>query len=83
MTDANAPYRSIGCSYYDRLEALAVRRTRCTLVFETEGTERSASGVITDLFVRDAAEYLRLDDGTEVRLDHLRSVDGVPVTYAC
>lgn len=83
MTDTPKPYRSIGCSYYDRLEAFATSRTRCSLVYTDEGTERSVDGVIVDLFARDGAEFLKLDNGTVIRLDRLRFVNGIPLTYAC
>ncbi len=71
MTD----YKPIDCSVHDRLEHFAVRRTPVTVRFaQADGTERERDGQINDLYARDGAEYLRMDDGTEVRLDHLREV---------
>jgi Rho-binding antiterminator len=75
-------YQNISCSYYDQLEAYAVKRTHCTIVY-TDAEELSISGVIVDVFARDGAEYLKLDNGTVIRLDHLVSINGVPVSNVC
>lgn len=73
MTDA---YRPIACGMHDRLESFAVLRTPCVVSFEfAEGEVRTVTGRIEDVFVRKGAEYLRMDDGTEIRLDRLRTVD--------
>lgn len=72
MTD----YRPIDCNVHDLLESFSVLRKRCRIDFETaDGTRRSVTGRITDIFTRDGAEYLRTDDGTEIRLDRLRTVE--------
>ncbi|MEW6061074.1 MAG: hypothetical protein AB1600_03940 [Bacteroidota bacterium] len=83
MKHDQMPYRSIGCSYYDQLEAFATQRTRCTISYEDTNGPQSAEGIIVDLFAKDGAEYLQLDNGTVIRLDHLHSVNGIPVNYAC
>jgi Rho-binding antiterminator len=69
-------YEPIDCGVHDRLEALAVTRVPCRVAFVTkEGEEREATGRILDVFARAGAEYLHLEDGTEIRLDRLRSVE--------
>jgi len=69
-------YEPIDCSVHDRLEALAVTRVPCRVAFLTkEGAAREATGRIVDVFTRGGAEYLQLEDGTEIRLDRLRSVE--------
>ncbi len=71
MTD----YQPIDCGVHDRLESYATLGSVCDVRFVApDGSERSASGRIVDVFARDGAEYLRLDDGTEIRLDRLRTV---------
>ena len=71
MTD----YRPIDCSVHDRLEHFAVGRTLLNVRFvSADGAEQDRDGRIVDLYARDGAEYLRLDDGTAIRLDHLREV---------
>ena len=81
MTDA--PYAPIDCSFYDRLEHWAIRRTSVEVVWTDEGTERRTTARIADVFARAGADYLRLDDGTEVRLDRLVTVDGLALPKAC
>ena len=69
-------YEPIDCSVHDRLEALAVTGAPCRITFVTPGgEERRAAGRIVDVFARGGAEYIRLDDGTEIRLDRLHSVE--------
>lgn len=80
--EQHTAYKSIGCSSYDQLEAYAVKRTHCSIVYN-DGSERLASGIITDVYARDGGEYLTMDDGTVIRLDHLVSVNGEPLRYAC
>lgn len=73
----NAPYRPIDCSVHDEFELRAVRRVRCELDYLDEtGAKQHRSGRIVDLTTRNGEEYLRLDDGTEVRLDRVIRVDG-------
>lgn len=68
-------YEPIDCSVHDRLEHFAVRRTVLSVSFSSpDGTEQDRNGRIADLYAREGAEYMRLDDGTEVRLDRLREV---------
>ena len=67
------------CSMHDKLLALATRKQPCTLLVQDDGAEggpRQVEGVIIDVFSRDGAEYLRLQDGALFRLDKLDTVDG-------
>lgn len=75
-------YKSIGCSYYDQIEAFAVKRTPCDVLYN-DGEEKRTSGLIIDVFAKDGAEYLRMENGTLIRLDHLVSINGEAVTYSC
>jgi len=83
MTEEKQSYRSIGCSYYDQLEAYAVKRTRCSIVHRNGESVGTSEGIIVNLFAKDSAEFLKLDDGTVIRLDRIVSVNGMPLTYAC
>lgn len=78
-------YQPISCAFYDELEALATRRQSCTLVYRTEPDTPPSTyqGLITDLFIKDKVEYLRLADGFEVRLDALVAVDGKELREYC
>lgn len=75
-------YRSVSCDFYDELEALATLRRPCTLQYHTETGEKTRTeGQIMDLFSVEKAEYLRLRDGTEIRLDRLIAVDDKSVQF--
>lgn len=75
-------YQNISCSYYDQLEAFATRKTECVIVYN-DGSEKNETGVIVDLFAHDGAEYLKLNNGTVIRLDHLVSINGQLVGNVC
>ena len=82
MTDP-LPYRPIDCGAHDRLLALATRGIPCSLDIEPAGGRVSrVRGVIVDVYSSAGAEYLRLADGRRFRLDHLRAIDGMPVSAA-
>lgn len=68
-------YRPIACSYHDRLESWATLRTPVSIRYRDDtGALIEASGHIADVYARQGAEFLRLDSGTEIRLDRLESV---------
>jgi len=64
-------YEPINCSLYDRYEAAATLKRTVDLEL-TNGDHHS--GRIVDLFIREKIEWLRLEGGTEIRLDHIRSM---------
>ncbi|MFZ6748895.1 hypothetical protein [Undibacterium sp. Ren11W] len=70
-------YRSVNCEFHDVLEALATRRQRCVLVYLAEdGSTKTCEALITDVYAKAGADYLRLDNASELRLDRLLQVDG-------
>lgn len=69
-------YKPINCNFYDILEASAVLR-KVVLIKYHEGDElRRIENRIVDLFIKNKAEYMRLENGLEIRLDAIHSVDG-------
>ncbi len=71
------PYKPIDCHFYDRLEAQAVSRTPCRVVFlDAAGQTQTIETNIRDVFASDGEEVVELNDGRRVRLDYLISVDG-------
>lgn len=72
-----APYTPISCSFYDHLEAYATRRWPVTILYQQPGQPRvqEVIGIITDFFMKEKAEYMRLDNGQEIRLDWLKQVE--------
>ena len=83
----NSLYVPISCSYYDRLEAWAVRKERVHIRYMPPEHEAEVyvTGIIKDLFSKDNAEYLELTSGQRIRLDYLISVNNidVPASNAC
>lgn len=75
-------YQPIDCSVHDRLEDLAVRQVVCRIRYMAVSTsgrnateeEAEMEGRIVDVFARDGEEFLRTDEGREIRLDRLRAV---------
>lgn len=71
------PYIPIDCGFYDELELLAIRQTPCLFFIELpNGHIARWEGVIKTFETRQGAEYMILQDGREVRLDHLIEVNG-------
>ena len=86
------PYRPIACGLHDELQLRALRRSTVTLRYRDGGSGgapgaeapiREGTGRVVDVRTRDGAEYLLLDVGTEIRLDRLVEVDGIPFGDAC
>jgi Rho-binding antiterminator len=68
-------YRPVDCSLHDHYEAWAVRRTLLTVEWISEdGSPRHTDARISDIRVRDGAEYLVLSSGDVIRLDRLERV---------
>jgi len=80
----DAPYSPISCSLHDHLESAATLGRPCRIVFRVAlgAAPQEVLDRIADVFARGGAEFLLTAGGTEVRLDRLESVDGVPFT-AC
>lgn len=69
-------YIPIDCEFHDVLEAAATLRRNVAIDYrDDEGNRRVVDARIADLFARDGAEYMRLDDGSLIRLDKLVSID--------
>lgn len=73
-----ADYTPIDCSLHDRLEAAATLRRRVLLRYDAGDEQVEENGGIVDIRTRAGAEYLVLSSGTEVRLDRIVSMDGLP-----
>jgi transcriptional antiterminator Rof (Rho-off) len=69
-------YQPVACDFHDRLESYATLRRRVRLTLQGEAA--TAEGRIADIYTApDKREFLRLDNGAEIRLD--RIVDVAPV----
>jgi transcriptional antiterminator Rof (Rho-off) len=70
-------YQPIACGFYDKLGLRMMRGTPCRLVFETDDGREAVEALIDDLYTEGDAEYVRLADGTTIRLDRIVKVDEV------
>ncbi len=62
-------YQSISCHFYDELEAAAVKKVLCTIVYKEEEEEKEIKQKIIDLKIIDKAEYMILENAQKIRLD--------------
>jgi len=89
--DREPGYQPIACDFHDRLEALSTLRRRVRLSLAAGdgnpagGPDHGSGGVTTlvglieDIYTTDSKEeFLRLDDGSAIRLDRIVSVDEAP-----
>ncbi len=77
-------YQPISCDFHDELTLLAIRRTKCEVVFKTEdGNDATVEAIIEDIFTRNSEEFLLLSGGIKIRLDRLVSVAGKILSNYC
>lgn len=77
-------YKPIDCNYYDLLEHFATLGQPVAVRYQAPGEpEQLKTAVIKDLQARQGVEYMLLDDGTELRLDWLLSVNDQPLPGSC
>lgn len=70
-------YVPVDCGFHDELESLATLRQECLIFYHNatgEIVERRDR--IADVYAANKADYIKLTDGTEIRMDHLVSVNG-------
>jgi len=70
-------YEPIRCDFHDELEALAVKRRTCEIVYRDDaGDPVTVEDRIEDIYARNREEFLKLKSGLTIRLDRLIEVDG-------
>ena len=70
-------YKPVNCDFYDELESLATLKKKSDIIFTGESGGKSViQGRIFDLYTRDHVEYMKLDNGLEIRLDEIIEIDG-------
>ena len=70
-------YKPVNCDFYDELEALATLKKESEIVFRADNEAKSViRGRILDLYTRDRVEYMKLNNGLEIRLDRIIEIDG-------
>ena len=76
-------YTPVSCDFHDRLEAIATLRQICRIVYRQAADETTeVAGRIVDVYAADHADYLKLEDGSVIRLDRIVSVDDQLATFS-
>jgi Rho-binding antiterminator len=74
-------YVPVSCDFHDQLAALATLRQKCQIVYRTEADDViEVEGWIIDVYAANRADYLKLKDGAQIRLDRIISVNGETVS---
>lgn len=69
-------YQPINCNYYDEITLLILQKKSCEVHFYNEDKkEETIEALIIDVYTRDKAEYLKLANEREIRLDDVISLD--------
>lgn len=69
-------YIPVSCDFHDELEALATLRQECRIVYSNAANELvEVQDRIVDVYAANKADFLKLKDGTEIRLDRIVSVN--------
>ena len=77
-------YKPIDCGLYDELELLALRKEVVKIKYSDGDSQTiSCESVIQDLFSDNKIEFLKLTDGTKIRLDNLIEVNGKKFGASC
>lgn len=77
-------YQPIDCNFYDILEANAVLKKIVWIEYRDEADDlQKINSRIVDLFVRDKAEYMKLENEQLIRLDKIHAVDGQELKGFC
>jgi Rho-binding antiterminator len=76
-------YCLVDCDFHDQLEALATLRQTCHITYrDVSGAIAEVQEQIVDIYAANKADFLKLKDGTEIRLDHLISINDTPIQFA-
>lgn len=69
-------YIPVDCDFHDELEALATLRQTCRIVYRHASDEIvEIEGRIVDVYAANKADFLKMNDGTVIRLDKVISVN--------
>ncbi len=72
MNQLNSDYVPVSCDLSDELELLSMRKQKVELKVNVDsGSVDYKLGLIQDLFTKDHADFLKLSDGSVIRLDKI------------
>lgn len=62
-------------SFYEQVKELFENKQPIAVLYDDNGITR-ANGIIAALFEKDGLQWMKLDAGTEIRIDKLEAVNG-------
>jgi Rho-binding antiterminator len=75
-------YVLVDCGFHDELEALATLRQPCRIVYRNAADKSvEIEGLIVDVYAANKADFLKMNDGTEIRLDKIVAVNGKQISF--
>ena len=75
-------YTPVSCDFHDQLEAIATLHQDCHIVYHDDANKViDVTDRIVDVYASNHADFLKLKNGTEIRLDQIVSVNDQPVSY--
>lgn len=70
-------YTPVSCDFHDELEAMATLHQDCQIIYRDEAdTEQSVTDRIVDIYAANHADFIKLKNGIEIRMDRLVTVNG-------
>lgn len=80
----NDQYIPITCHFYDELESLAVKRIKSTITYIDEtNSEITINENIVDFKTKNKKEFMILSNNKKIRLDKIKSVNGITPKKSC
>lgn len=81
--DNAQPYIPISCSFYDYLEEAATLKKVAIIDYFENGIPTKIESWIKTLFIKDKIEFMMLENGQSIRLDHLIRFNGKALPKSC
>jgi transcriptional antiterminator Rof (Rho-off) len=77
-------YNPINCSFYDQLENAIVIKEKVSLEYLNENQSlEKYDGILLDIYSKEKAEFVKLADGTSIRLDFIQKLNGIENIGSC
>lgn len=74
-TQKSTPYEPVSCDFIDQLEVYSLHKTPINVkVMNDDGEVAWIKGTVQDIFTQDHAEFVKLTEGSEIRLDRILEV---------
>jgi len=77
-------YTPVSCDFHDEVEAIATLKQEAHIVYRDDTDAKAeVSGLIVDVYAKDGADYLKLENEQVIRMDRVESVNGKQMSLEC